>query len=324
MTDVLNLFDLLDPSRALRDIDAAKSTHFFDKWAELDPRLALARINAAYPDALIDGLRGLDPYLQLKSINSALGGSAYTAKAVHFDGAVKLINAAVASSDSGVASFAQWFRVATFPDQYYVTFSVDPSGAVNPGGGNNTTFNIQANGTIEPTFGPGANNDYYGLISSPTTTLAWHHVMATVDFRKDPPLIRMREDDVDVDLSGADDGRSGFLTTSSKVDFNGLPLWVGSDDDSPDLGGPFPFTGDMADFWIAPGVSLLDETGDIPLATRRLFIDGSGKPVNPSGFPAGGAVLLSGDHTTFATNQGTGGAFTVTGTLTNATTSPSD
>jgi hypothetical protein len=83
------------------------------------------------------------------------------------------------------------------------------------------------------------------------------------------------------------------------VPFNGLPLWVGADsfDDN--------YTGDMADLWIAPGVSLLDGGGAIPLATRNHFIDAFGKPVNPSVYTGlyGGAVLLSGNAAGFATNQ---------------------
>ena len=84
--------------------------------------------------------------------------------------------------------------------------------------------------------------------------------------------------------------------------------------------------GDVADFRIAPGQNWLTG-GDISEATRRLFIDADGKPVDPAiataalGVPA---VLFSGDASTFGAKQGTGGAFTLTGTLTDATTSPSD
>ncbi len=53
----------------------------------------------------------------------------------------------------------------------------------------------------------------------------------------------------------------------------------------------------------------------------------NGKPVNPSGFPSGGLLLLSGDASAngFRKNVGTwGDIFALTGTLTNASTSPSD
>jgi hypothetical protein len=61
----------------------------------------------------------------------------------------------------------------------------------------------------------------------------------------------------------------------------------------------------------------------IPDATRRLFISATKKPMDPSGFPSA-AMLFSGDSTTFPINQGTGGDFSLTGTLTNASTSPSN
>jgi len=59
-------------------------------------------------------------------------------------------------------------------------------------------------------------------------------------------------------------------------------------------------------------------------ANRRKFIDDDGKPVNPSEYPAGAAMLFSGDAAAFPVNQGSGGEFTLTGELTNASTSPSD
>jgi|GEM_PF-6388859 len=104
---------------------------------------------------------------------------------------------------------------------------------------------------------------------------------------------------------------------SFNIAMNGLGFVIGGDTYDDNL------IGDVADLWIAPGVSLLTGT-NVSAETLGLFIDDNGKPVDPSGFPAS-AILLSGDADTFATNQGTGGAFTVTaGSLTNATTSPSD
>jgi hypothetical protein len=75
------------------------------------------------------------------------------------------------------------------------------------------------------------------------------------------------------------------------------------------------------------GASLLT-AGDIPEVSRRLFIDANGKPVDPatatSSLGAAGTILLSGGASMFATNQGSGGAFTLTGIVTDASTSPSD
>jgi hypothetical protein len=62
-------------------------------------------------------------------------------------------------------------------------------------------------------------------------------------------------------------------------------------------------------------------------ANRRFIIDASGKAVDPAlaiahfGTPT---IALIGDATAFQTNQGTGGAFSLSGSLTNASSSPSD
>lgn len=82
---------------------------------------------------------------------------------------------------------------------------------------------------------------------------------------------------------------------------------------------------DLADVWVGLG-QYLDLSID---ANRRKFIDAGGKPVYlgangelPTGTTP--AVFFSGDAAAFPTNRGTGGAFTLTGALTNASTSPSD
>lgn len=129
----------------------------------------------------------------------------------------------------------------------------------------------------------------------------------------------------DVDVSNQTTGVHGPFTNGA----NGLPFWVGNDD-SPAADG---FIGSIAELWIAPGQSLLDGSGDIPLATRRKFISATGKPVNlgaDGSTPTGTAPAIflrrapAAAASTFATNLGTGGNFAITGTLTNAPTSPSD
>jgi hypothetical protein len=71
VTDALNLFDLLDPSRQMRDVDAALGSHLFDKWSELDPDLWGRRFSALKPN-VIGTLEILDPYRLLLAINAAL------------------------------------------------------------------------------------------------------------------------------------------------------------------------------------------------------------------------------------------------------------
>ena len=79
---------------------------------------------------------------------------------------------------------------------------------------------------------------------------------------------------------------------------------------------------DIADFYFNIGESL-------DLSTDITKFIASGKPVDlgaDGSTPTGTApiIFFKGNATTFPDNLGTGGAFTVTGTLANATTSPSD
>jgi len=89
------------------------------------------------------------------------------------------------------------------------------------------------------------------------------------------------------------------------------------------------YDGDMAEMYFAPGQYL-----DFSLVTnRRKFISASGKPVrlgSTGAQPTGTAPLVylhlddAEAVANFATNRATGGNFTITGTLTTGSTSPSD
>ena len=106
--------------------------------------------------------------------------------------------------------------------------------------------------------------------------------------------------------------------TNDTIDYTRGNWEVGSDS-----GGAQKANADFADLWF--DASYLDITA---AANRRKFIDGSGRPVNlgvDGSVPTGAAPLLycslltnsvAGD---FATNRGTGGNMTVTGTLELAT-----
>ncbi|CAG1006024.1 hypothetical protein RHIZO_03226 [Rhizobiaceae bacterium] len=77
------------------------------------------------------------------------------------------------------------------------------------------------------------------------------------------------------------------------------------------------FRGDVADFWFDNVYLDLDVE-----ANRRKFRSASGRPVNlgvDGSTPTGSQPLIffSGDRTTWATNKGRGGAFTLTGSLQN-------
>ncbi len=236
------------------------------------------------------------------------GGGGYVAKAVHFDGATSLTVNSFNAANSPYLSWSVWFKILAAQDgSAGVLFVTDPDGGYTSTGNLAQTLSL---GYVFSAMGNSAGSQYYVTCSPVGVSLddAWHSALFSGNCQAGES--RLYIDDVDV-------GHVTESNTFATMVYNGLKFIIGDDGFGTSL------IGDFCDLWIAPGVSLLDGGGDIPEATRRLFIDASGKPVNPSGFPAS-AILFSGDDTTFADNQGTGGTYILTGTLTNATTSPSD
>ncbi len=234
------------------------------------------------------------------------GGGGYTASAVHFDGDAWLDIASLTATDNDKFSVAFWFKAS--PVQGADFFVTDPNGGY-------TTQTLWDTGKIEVQLGNAAGDTYFILGTSGNPDATWHCLIASGETNHADGLKpgKLYLDDVDVTVP--QDGVGAFTMA-----FNGLEFVFGSDTFGSTI------VGDIADVRIMPGVSLL-VAGDIPEATRRLFIDANGKPVDPATATATlGAprILFSGDATGFATNQGTGGTFTLTGSLTNASTSPSD
>lgn len=242
------------------------------------------------------------------------GGEEYTTGAVHFNGTdASLVNDSLAAADSSLLSLSFWMLVPTTSDDgTHMLYVVDPTGAYNPG--------LQRTGsTLTPlSF---LNGTTLGAADADPNDVGWHHYLISVDLGH--PLgeksIRLYIDDIDK-TSLFDEGEAEILL------FNGLAFLVGDD-----TGGSW-FDGDLADFWFAPGVSLLTGS-DITEATRRKFISAESKPVDlgaDGATPTGTAPAIffrrdpAAAASTFANNLGTGGPFTITGTLTNALTSPSD
>lgn len=122
---------------------------------------------------------------------------------------------------------------------------------------------------------------------------------------------------------GTDDKNAGNLSCKFTYADSRIGALIGS---SPGAGN---FNGCMAEFIWAPGQTL-----DLSVAANMAKLrDASGRPVDPGAtgnLPSGTAPLVylsvrSGDAATaFATNRGTGGNFTITGSLDLSSTSPSD
>lgn len=237
---------------------------------------------------------------------------------VHFDGATYLSIASLAATDNTVASMSAWIYLATdvpaFGD-YPVVRNAAPGGynALDVATGPSYT-----NNAVTASFGGPAGPDAYVFVSNipltpgPTNTPpgAWYHVLVSGDIST--LTIKMYINGVDSGIQYTPSGSGGTLA------WNGHSLYIGSDN-----AGSL-FVGDMAEVWVAPGQSLLDGSGDIPAATIAKFYD-AGCPVNlgadgslptgtaPAAYFSRGPTAPAAD---FATNLGTGGAFTLTGAFT--------
>jgi len=246
-----------------------------------------------------------------EQLSAAVGGGGYTAPAVHFDGSTKLEIASMTATDSFDVMWSGWFKTTTAKP----FFCSDPDDTAN---------SLWYVPSIAPADGYGAELGDIPFVNTVETQSRgvssidgeWHHCIfaANTNHALGSRVLKFYVDDVGITPTPSADFGIAF-----KAAFNGVNHVFGSD------GFDF-FTGDIADFRLFIGPVIL-VAGDIPLATRRLFIDADGKPVAPSVATAtlgAGDILFSGGASAFGTNQGTGGAFTITGSLTDASTSPSD
>lgn len=229
----------------------------------------------------------------------------YHADAVHFDGNAWLSINSLVSQDVGTFSFSGWFKrdtLSTAP-----IFAQDPDGNYNCslGSPNANVGNLSVNFNVAD-FSQTFDASY---ANGTLVAASWQHILFSLNTNLDSGLkeIALYVNDV-LKSPTLTDGEAAFTN-----DFSGVPFFC--------FGDTAGIVGDVADVWISQQ-SLLT-AGAIAEADRRKFISAGGKPVDPAGFPSG-LILFSGNAAAFATNQGTGGAFTLTGSLTDASTSPSD
>lgn len=149
-----------------------------------------------------------------------------------------------------------------------------------------------------------------------TAGAAWLHVLASWDLATGAGHLYIN------DANDLDTGTD--VLTNDTIDYTVADWAVG--------GTPVPaatFDGCLADVYFAPGQYL-----DLSLVhNRRKFISASGKPVHlgtTGALPTGTAPLIylhlddAEAVANFATNRGTGGDFSITGTLATGSSSPSD
>lgn len=157
------------------------------------------------------------------------------------------------------------------------------------------------------------------ILSIPTSSsyllgATWYHVLASWDLAN--AVGHMYINDV------SDVGTT--VLTNDTIDYTAADWGVGADPDGTEL-----MDGCMSEIYFAPG-QYLDFS---IIGNRRKFITSGGKPVylgSNGGLPTGTAPILYshlGDGETvanFATNRGSGGDLSITGTLVTCSSSPSD
>lgn len=222
----------------------------------------------------------------------------YTTSAVNFDGSTYLTRGAALTGWGTPSQFiaAVWTKLSAANDGIFSDANFFTQGNTNG------AYNVNIAGTY-------FDSDGNALI----TSTSWQLFLMSLDISGAPGLVRlhMYVGDVDVENAGATSW-GGDATCPAGSDF-----WFGQD------GFNVKITGDVADFRLWVGQYL-----DFSLvANRRYFIRTNGKPTDPSYAVAllGNPIIsFIGNSTNFPTNGGTGGAFSVTGSLSNAGTSPTD
>lgn len=161
-----------------------------------------------------------------------------------------------------------------------------------------------------------AGSKIMGVSTSGTITVSdgWTHVLCAWD---------LASTTVDLYIDGVLD-ETGITATNDNIDYTKTNHTIG--DNSVGIG---KLDADIADLYINFG-----ETLDISSASNRAkFLSNAGKPVDlgdDGSWPTGTSPIVflklanGAAVSTFATNKGTGGGFAITGTLTEASTSPSD
>ncbi len=253
--------------------------------------------------------------LGLSPKSGAAPSPPYVAKAVHFDPNSGLVQNPSTTPASNLLTISVWLKIATAdlgqgPD-WFGTSNLK----VNLGSYYNGPTDVGA--AFIPSFA-----GHFLRVSNDGTFTGdeWHHYFASWDLTHVPGsnVGYLFFDGIDVaNPALAQDAWDGTSQTivwdGSDATIGGVPMLNAS-------GGEPAIEYADAQIWLN---QMVDPSVPANLAK---FISG-GKPVDPTiAATAFGEqlFLFSGDASTFATNQGTGGAFTLTGTITNASTSPSD
>lgn len=239
-------------------------------------------------------------------------GGQYVANAVDFDGANDYLTRGgnlTGLSDGKEFSLRFLFNPATLSSGTdYVLFETT-----------NGRFSIRINGTTRRLAIQASNAaGTIVLLATPTPQFSasnWYDLMLDVDLTN--------ASNRSVYINDAASAVTWSTYTNDNIDFTDTDFAIGA---TP--AGNLKYDGDLADVWFDDArLAFATE------ANRRKFISTTGKPVDlgaTGATPTGASPILylskrlGESASDFATNKGTGGGMTITGTLIDSTTSPSD
>ena len=231
----------------------------------------------------------------------------YVANAVNFNGTDTWLTRGAdytSNANSDQVLISMWLRMQG-GDGSTQTFSVQQASA--------SAYQIQRNSSNKWRFSglttAGGNRTDVTFDTSLVVASGWKHIL----FAKNGTTLQGYLSDVE-DLGTPSQNSAGDIDLTQSDHSLGAQVGGGAKCDC-----------DMAEIYIAFG-QYLDISSE---ANRRKFIDDNGKPVDlgsDGSTPTSTAptLFLSGDTSTWHTNLGSGGGMTENGTLTTASTSPSD
>ena len=251
-----------------------------------------------------------------------LGRRAYKAKAVHFNGLTLLRRTGLIGKPSAKYLASVWIKPYWEENQTgRVRACFFQANGTDAGTGNGSTVFYDEGFPNSLFLYARESNDNEFLWYRPDFQMpagAWHHWLVNVDTTQNPIVKQFYLNDVPVIFATSfQNGVPPFTALDILQQTFYIPDWLV-------IGRTKPPIQDMADFWLGVGQSL-----DLSIvANRRKFISFDKKPVElgqQGKMPTGTrpTIFFSGDVEQFPDNRGTGGPFTMLGSLSNATTSPS-
>lgn len=237
----------------------------------------------------------------------------YIARGATFDGTNDyLTHASSLLTDSSQILLSFWFRINTLKQQWF--YNVQDSGA----GGNKNRLQVSFDGASGPVKISGRNSSGTELLDVRSSSISdnnWHHCAFSCD------LTNASKRHLYID--GSSDLATVNIYTSGTMELSGGTSpenHIGSQS-----GAASKLDGDLADFFVE-SATYLDLSDSANLAKligsgdRPVFLGDSGDRVTGSSPD----IFLSGPVASWHTNKGSGSGFTENGTLTAASSSPSD